>query len=56
MVETAAGTLTITPQWGDAKKRTHYNAFDLDRNEKGFVVPDSLLFVLGIASIVSLWS
>ena len=38
MPATAGGTLTITPQWGGAKKRTYFNAFDLDRTEQGFVV------------------
>jgi hypothetical protein len=38
MPAAAGGTLTITPQWGGAKKRSYFNAFDLDRTEKGFVV------------------
>ncbi len=38
MPTTAGATLTITPRWSGAKRRTYFNAFDLDRSEKGFVI------------------
>jgi hypothetical protein len=39
MSTTPTETVTLTPEWSGAKRRTYFNTFDLDRkSEKGFVV------------------
>jgi|SRR5271165_5305114 len=39
MLSTASETVTLTPEWSGAKRRSYFNTFDLDRkSEKGFFV------------------